>query len=322
MISLIATVLNERKNLPQWFEGLKKQTVQPDEIIVVDGASTDGTWQYLNEMRSTMPKLRIFQEEGNIAHGRNFAIRQSAGQVIVVTDAGCTFDENWLKSITEAFANKENAWSATAFGPWFELDDKMIVYAIASSTIPAKSEFKKNWLPSSRSVAFQRHRWQTVGGYPEWVPFCEDVLLDLKLKRKDGYPVFVREPMVFWRPRTSIGKYLKQLFNYTRSEGHALINTTRQVIRFFVYGVSLSLLVLSFLVSGYFIIPVLVGLPVYMMKFWKRWNEFTRRKSFMFRLVGYFVVACIVAFGDIAKMAGWIGGVAERKLGSVQFETY
>ena len=38
------------------------------------------------------------------------------------------------------------------------------------------------FLPSSRSVAFTRQAWQRVGGYPEWLDYCEDLVFDLRLR--------------------------------------------------------------------------------------------------------------------------------------------
>ncbi len=314
MISLIMTVLNEKTTLPKWFESISAQTVKPDEIVIVDGLSSDGTWEYLQKMTGVFSILKIFREPGNIAHGRNFAIRKSEGSVIVVADAGCIYDKKWFESIVKPFEKKEVTWSATGFGPWFEKSDGLLVYLIAASTIPAVGEFKKSWLPSSRSVAFRKDRWQTAGGYPEWIPFCEDVLFDNKLITKEGLPYFIREPLALWRPRIRLSKYFKQLFNYTRSEGHGSINTIRQIVRYVVYTTSVLLLFLSFKISSLFFVPLIVGLVAYINKFWKRWIEFTTGKTAVFRLLGFFVMPMVVAFGDVAKMFGYLFGRVERFL--------
>jgi glycosyltransferase involved in cell wall biosynthesis len=311
------TVFNEKTTLPKWFESIIAQTVMPDEIVIVDGGSTDGTWEYLQEMTETVSELKIFRETGNIAHGRNFAIKKSTGSTIVVTDAGCVYDKNWFKSIIGPFEKKEVTWSATGFGPWFEKSDTLLTYLISAATIPAANEFKKNWLPSSRSVAFHKDRWQTVGGYPEWIPFCEDVLFDNKLIRKEGWPYFIREPLVLWRPRTKLRKYFKQLYNYTRSEGHGLINTFRQIIRYFVYLASILLLFVALTNSLMFLIPLLIGALIYLDKFWRRWFAFTDHKSIFYQLLGFLIIPFIIAFGDVAKMSGYLVGLIEGKLSIV-----
>ena len=40
------------------------------------------------------------------------------------------------------------------------------------------------FLPSSRSVAFRKAAWAAVGGYPEWLDYCEDLVFDLSLRER------------------------------------------------------------------------------------------------------------------------------------------
>ena len=74
MISLITTVLNEKDNLADWLNGILSQTVLPEEIVIVDGGSTDGTWELLKEKSGQNNLIKVWQHAGNISSGRNFAI--------------------------------------------------------------------------------------------------------------------------------------------------------------------------------------------------------------------------------------------------------
>ena len=47
--SIIIPVLNEMKNIQNFLESLYTQTVTPDEIIIADGWSTDGTYDFLKK---------------------------------------------------------------------------------------------------------------------------------------------------------------------------------------------------------------------------------------------------------------------------------
>lgn len=322
MISLITTILNEKNNLTEWLGGILSQSKLPDEIIIVDGGSKDGTWEILLEKSSQNNLIKIWQYPGNISVGRNFAIAKAQGEIIVVTDAGCIYDNNWFKKLVEPILSGQSSFSATGFGPWFKSGDGLLVCLIATATTPVLSEFKKDWLPSSRSVAFRKEVWQKVGGYPEWIPLCEDVVFDLKVKKLGILTDYVRESLVFWRPRTSLIKYFKQLFGYTRSDGHGKLWFFRQMVRYIVYSVSLVLLYLTVKFSGVFLIILLAGMFIYMKKFWLRWIDFLKFLPINKRILGFVLLPFVVMLGDVAKICGWPLGVYERKIGKIKYKIF
>lgn len=320
MISLITTVLNEKNNLAEWLGGILSQSKLPDEIVIVDAGSKDGTWEILLEKSRQNNLIKIWQYPGNISVGRNFAITKARGEIVVVTDAGCIYDNNWLKKLLEPILSGQSSFVATGFGPWLKPNDNLTVRLLAAATTPALSEFKKDWLPSSRSVAFKKEIWQTVGGYPEWIPLCEDVVFDLEVRKVGIVADYIREALVLWRPRNTLIKYFKQLFGYTKSDGHGKLWFSRQMVRYVVYSVSLFLLYLTVKFSGAFLIILLAGMSVYMKKFWLRWVEFSKLLPLSKRILGFILLPFIVMLGDVAKMFGWPVGVYDRKIGKIKYE--
>jgi glycosyltransferase involved in cell wall biosynthesis len=320
MISLITTVLNESSNLTDWLDGILSQTILPEEIIIVDGGSKDGTWEMLLEKSKQNTSIKVWQYPGNISAGRNFAINKAQGEIIVVTDAGCNYDVNWFKKIVEPILSGQSSFVATGFGPWLKSEDNLLTRLIVAATIPAPYEFRKNWLPSSRSVAFKKEIWQKVGGYPEWLPICEDVVFDLKIFKLGIKTEYIREPLVFWRPRTTLKSYFKQLFGYTRSDGHGKLWFHRQMTRCAFYSVNIILLYFSFKVSWLLAMPLLLAWLEYLRKFWKRWIVYSEKLSLVKKILGIIILPLIVIYGDIAKMCGWPVGVYERKIGKIKFE--
>src|ERR1700754_4677007 len=98
--TLVSTVFNEKRRLAQTLSDLDNQTIHPDEIIITDAGSTDGTYEELVEWgKRSASQVKILQQKGcNVAAGRNLAIRAAKNDLIVSTDFGCRFDKNWLKT--------------------------------------------------------------------------------------------------------------------------------------------------------------------------------------------------------------------------------
>jgi glycosyltransferase involved in cell wall biosynthesis len=182
MISVIATVLNEGESIRRLMDSLAAQSHPPDEVVIVDGGSRDNTVAILQEYAGRLP-LRVLVEPGsNISAGRNRAIAAARGDIIASTDAGVVLSTGWLEHLTAPFDNPavqvvSGFFRAEACTP-FELAMGATVLPLADEIDPA------TFLPSSRSVAFRKSAWAAVGGYPEWLDYCEDLIFDLRLKQQ------------------------------------------------------------------------------------------------------------------------------------------
>ena len=61
----------------------------PEEIVIADGGSEDGTLEELNSRERGLLLVRVFVAPGaNIAAGRNIAVREARHDWIACTDAG------------------------------------------------------------------------------------------------------------------------------------------------------------------------------------------------------------------------------------------
>src|SRR5439155_1959215 len=95
-VSLVATVKDAGDHVGRFLGSVAGQTLQPDEVIVVDGGSTDGT---LDALRAATGITVIEEPGANIARGRNVAIAAATHDVIAVSDADCIPDERWLERL-------------------------------------------------------------------------------------------------------------------------------------------------------------------------------------------------------------------------------
>jgi glycosyltransferase involved in cell wall biosynthesis len=86
-------VYNERTTVAEVLRAVLAQSLVL-ELIVVDDASTDGTWTILQDFARTHPRLKIFQHPTN--QGKGAALRhgfaQSSAPIVMVQDADLEYD--------------------------------------------------------------------------------------------------------------------------------------------------------------------------------------------------------------------------------------
>jgi glycosyltransferase involved in cell wall biosynthesis len=222
-ISLIATVRNEEDTIEAWLDSLLAQTRLPDEIVLVDGGSTDNTFDVLEAFagRSAVP-VRVFQAPGaNIAGGRNLAIEQANGPIIACTDAGCLVPPGWLAAISGPFAVDPALEVAAGYYDTIQENDLQRVMTAYFVRPPAEVD-PQSFLPSARSLAFRKEVWYRVGGFPEWLTLtAEDTLFDVALKEHTSRWAFVPEAVVLWRLKSTVPQLFRQVRIYGRGDGEA-----------------------------------------------------------------------------------------------------
>jgi glycosyltransferase involved in cell wall biosynthesis len=107
-ISVAIATFNRAGMVRQAIEAAFAQTRPPDEIVVADDASTDGTWAMLSEFAASEPRLRVFRREFNLGgvDNWNFAIGQTRGDYI----AWCSDDDRFLPGHLEHSRNYLEAY--------------------------------------------------------------------------------------------------------------------------------------------------------------------------------------------------------------------
>ncbi len=310
-VSLVLTVLNEAGSLPAVFETLLAQTRPADEIVIVDGGSTDGTLDLLSASRAYLP-LRVIERPGaNISQGRNAAIAAATGDVIAVTDAGVRLPVDWLEHLVAPFAD-----GAVSHVAGFFVSDPRTVFetALGAATLPDVDEIRpETFAPSSRSVAFRKPVWAQAGGYPEWLDYCEDLVFDFNVRKLAGPFVFAPRACVSFRPRPTLEAFFNQYYRYARGDGKADLFLRRHLVRYATYLVGLPLIVIGALVVSPWVWAVgAVGAAAYVARAVRRLTRIWGAADWSEQVTMLAWLPVILASGDMAKMLGYPAGVAWR----------
>jgi glycosyltransferase involved in cell wall biosynthesis len=314
-VSVIATVRNEGDSIERLLESLSHQTRRPDELIIVDGGSTDDTLAKLQAWRNSgrLP-LRVLLEPGaNIAQGRNTAIAAARGTVIASTDAGVNLERGWLSNLTQPFEAEGAIDAVPVVACGFFRPDTHTVFEIAlgATTLPALEDVNsQRFLPSSRSVAFPKAAWEAIGGYPEWLDYCEDLILDLRLQRHGYRFVFVPDAVARFRPRSSLAAFFRQYYRYARGDGKADLWRWKHAVRYFTYLIALPLLLwMTLMKSILWALVLFLGAAAMLFTPYKRLLPALEELGASDRLKATLWVPVIRVTGDIAKMLGYPVGL-------------
>lgn len=92
--SVCVVVKNRRALMLRCLEAVLTQ--QPDQVVVVDNGSDDGTWEALQERAADEPRLQLAQDRGSLGRIRNLAVELATGDVVAFTDSDCRPRPGWL----------------------------------------------------------------------------------------------------------------------------------------------------------------------------------------------------------------------------------
>jgi glycosyltransferase involved in cell wall biosynthesis len=310
-VSVIVTVKNEGATIGGLLDSLCRQSRAPEEVIICDGGSTDDTIAIIETYQPQLPVKLISLPGSNISQGRNCAIKEAAGPIIVSTDAGVTLAVDWLRDLARPIEED----SVHAASGWFEPDPKSDFEVVMGATVlPTLSDIDPDqFLPSSRSVAFLKSAWERAGGYPEWLDFGEDIVFDLALRELYGPFPFVPTAVAYFRPRGDLASYSRQYYRYARGDGKANLWPGRHAIRYSTYLVALPFL-LRLIGQGRLVgwALLLAGATVYCRRPAQRLLATTTNWKAVTRLLALVLIPFIRLVGDLAKMAGYPAGVYWR----------
>jgi glycosyltransferase involved in cell wall biosynthesis len=294
----VVTELNEVQEIERAVASLLAQQPPAAEVIVVDGGSTDGTWEWLEEASRRDPRLVAIRDEscnlkhslGPVSRGRNVGIAAAQSAIIACADAGCVYEPDWLGNLTAPLAAGQAEYALGGS----RLDASgCTIWDIASapffSVTLAPAEPTRSC--TARSMAFTKKLWQQIGGFPEQVLVGEDTLFDMEARRRTA-PAFIANAKALYGPRNSFRSATHQMARYAMSDGQARVRWKRLVRN----AARCLLMVLALASLPWSVLPLLVVLIL------QSWFAFSRDG----RALGHFGIKAILARFAFATAVPWV----------------
>lgn len=236
--SFIATILNEEKTVISLLNSVYSQTILPDEVIIVDGGSTDETVSILENYSETikgkkhMPELQVLQKKGNRSVGRNEAMRRSTADIILCSDAGCILDKNWIKEILTKFSKSTDVVAGYYKGKAKTLFQKCLIPYV----LVMKDKINPDtFLPASRSMAFTKKIWREAGMFDESLSHNEDYAFAKQLQKNNAQITFAEKAIVYWTPGSTLKEAYIMFWRFAYGDAESGIIRPKVIILFIRY---------------------------------------------------------------------------------------
>lgn len=231
-VSIVVPARNEEDNIAKCLKSLLKSNYPKEkyEIIIVNDRSNDGTQQIVENYKANNPNIRLIniteaREQKNL-RGKpgalDIGIRNAQYDFVLMTDADCKVNENWIRNIALTFLQNKCDFiasytlirkSRTPFEHLQEIE-WLFMHTMASAGIGLKQPLGC----FGNNTAIRKDAYLKIGGY-ENIAFSvtEDLALLQTLTRNNFKAHYICNPnaTVKTNPVKTIKEYIVQHHRWT-----------------------------------------------------------------------------------------------------------
>ena len=180
-LSIIIPLLNEVDNLPNLIAHINALSPAPQQVIVVDGGSTDGSITAVHNLLKALPKTRqssidwhVIESVAGRARQMNAGAKQTTGDVLLFLHADTQLP-------TDAIDDIQRAMTTYDWGRFdVRLDSHHPLLKIVGMMINKRSRLV-SITTGDQAIFIEKSLFERLDGYPDQ-PLMEDVELCKRLK--------------------------------------------------------------------------------------------------------------------------------------------
>lgn len=185
-LSIISVCFNNIEGLKRTYRSVVEQTSRKDfEWVIIDGASTDGTAEWLLDHDSEIDRW-ISEPDTGIYNAMNKGVRLASGDYLLFLNSGDTLNETEI--IAGCLAYMSDKKSDLLFGDQIVYDPKNDNYGLWQTPFPIRPcDFITRTLPHQstfikKELLLQIPYRENIGFAADWLFFIE-ILLRLNIKQ-------------------------------------------------------------------------------------------------------------------------------------------
>ena len=224
-VSVIMPCRNERAHIRQCLASVLASALPPGEleVLVVDGASTDGTADLVREIARSEPRVRLLDNPARIVPtALNRAIREANGDIIVRLDAHNEYTPEyiprlvgWLErtgadNVGGAWVTRPGASTPVARGIACALSHPFGI-GNAKYRLGVTEPMQVDTVPFG---CYRRDVFDRIGLFDEELVRNQDDEFNLRLIRAGGTILLVPDVVSFYHARTSFPQLARMYYQY------------------------------------------------------------------------------------------------------------
>lgn len=189
---MVLLTKNSAETVNKTLESIISQTHKPDEIVVVDGNSKDGTQDIVKQYR-----IKLITEPGlGFGHARNLGVKNAEGGIIFFIDSDCYADSKLIEKILPHFSDPNIAAVTGQTRLWNTNHGvaRFLACVGGRMDMPTKQQFVK--IAPTMNLAIRREAVLEVGGFDESLLRGEDTELTYKVTRR--YKILYEPEAIVW----------------------------------------------------------------------------------------------------------------------------
>jgi len=215
-ISLIVPIRNEEETLGVLINSIRRQTWPPDQVILVDGGSTDQTLTIAHELIANDSRFEVIEAgDATPGRGRNVGIAAARFAWIALTDAGIQLEPTWLENLVKIVELNPNV--EVVYGNYepvrTSLFESYATLAYLSPKQPRPGGLMRG--PFIASSLIRREVWQAVGGFPD-LRAAEDLIF-MERTKAHGFKIgWAPAATVWWKLQPTLGRTFRKFILYSK----------------------------------------------------------------------------------------------------------
>lgn len=224
-ISVVMPVKNEAPRIAAALTAIRRQTLPPFEVLVVDGRSPDGTADLARSLGA-----RVFFEDYRTRAGAcQVGVEHATGDLVAFTDADCVPAPDWLERLEENLEDGVVGVGGRIVSQgdtfWQQSVDVALNTLVGSANSVQGRMFREKRYVASISGSNSLYRRQdllAVGGFRTDLVTTEDTELNRRLGER-GKLLYVPDALVQHRHERGLRDFARRMFQYGFGRGQSLL---------------------------------------------------------------------------------------------------